>query len=138
MKYKYTSFFPPDETLKWVKKPMVAVEVFGISGAQTFNALVDSGADCSLFNINIAQALGIDLAGCKQVKMRGISGGVAGYRLEDVGIKLEGVNKIIKIPVCFADSSSVGVLLGQEGFFDQNRIKFEKDHDTFEINPVNK
>ena len=58
--------------------------------------------------------------------------------MEDVEIRAEGINKKIKIPVCFADSSSVGILLGQEGFFDKHRIKFEKDHDSFEITPVKK
>ena len=35
-------------------------------------------------------------------------------------------------PVVFIDTD-FPVLLGQEGFFDNHRIKFEKDHDTFEI-----
>lgn len=39
----------------------------------------------------------------------------------------------IKITAGFIDSDSVNALLGQEGFFDNYRIKFEKDHDAFEI-----
>jgi len=138
MKYRYTSFFPPDNSLKWVKKPIVSIEIFGPSGRQTFDALIDSGADCSLFNIQIAQALGLDLSVARRIRMTGISGGVEGYRLEDIEIKIEGIGKTIKIPVCFADSPSIGTLLGQEGFFDQYRIKFEKDHDSFEITPTTK
>lgn len=38
-------------------------------------------------------------------------------------------------PVVFIDSD-VPVLLGRERFFDQYRIKFEQDHDTYEIVPV--
>jgi hypothetical protein len=30
----------------------------------------------------------------------------------------------------------VGLLLGQEGFFDKYRIRFEKDYDNFEVIPV--
>lgn len=41
-----------------------------------------------------------------------------------------------RIPVGFIDSQSVDILLGQEGFFDEFRIKFEKDHDTFEVVPT--
>lgn len=45
------------------------------------------------------------------------------------------MERSIKIPVCFVQSPTVGLLLGEEGFFDLYRIKFEKDHDTFEITP---
>jgi len=48
------------------------------------------------------------------------------------------MNKKIKIPVGFINSDSVGLLLGQEGFFDNYRIKFERDHNVFEITPVKK
>jgi hypothetical protein len=38
-------------------------------------------------------------------------------------------------PVIFIDTD-IPVLLGREGFFDRYRIKFEQDHDTFEIVPA--
>ena len=71
----------------------------------------------------------------KPVKFTGISGHINGFRLEKVKIQIEGIAKSVEIPVCFVDSPTVGLLLGQEGFFDNHRIKFEKDHDTFEIVP---
>jgi len=37
-----------------------------------------------------------------------------------------------------SNSQSVGILLRQDSFFDLHRIKFEKDHDTFEITSVKK
>jgi hypothetical protein len=45
MKYRYTSFFPPDKTLKFVKKPIISIEVFGPRDSQKFDALIDSGAE---------------------------------------------------------------------------------------------
>lgn len=74
----------------------------------------------------------------KTVKFTGISGNVNGHRIEKVKIKIDGFSESIQIPACFVDSPTVGLLLGQEGFFDLHRIKFEKDHDTFEINSVKK
>ena len=138
MKYSYTSFFPPDRTLKWIKKPIISIEVFGPKNSIKFAALVDSGADCSLFNIQVAEALNIDLSNAKPARFTGISGQIDGYRIEKVKIKVDGIDNLVEIPVCFVKSPTVGLLLGQEGFFDQYRIKFEKDHDTFEINPVKK
>ena len=136
MKYRYTSFFPPEKTLKWVKRPLIRIEVFGAKEKRVFDALVDSGADCSLFNLEVAELLDIDLSKAKERKFTGISGTVTGYYLPEVEIKVDGVDRPIKIPVCFLQSPTVGLLLGEEGFFDSYRIKFEKDHDTFEIIPA--
>lgn len=63
----------------------------------------------------------------------GIAGNVDGYRVDKLKIKVNGFSEAIEIPACFVDSPSVGILLGQDGFFDLHRIKFEKDHDTFEV-----
>lgn len=138
MKYRYTSFFPPDKTLKWIKKSIVSIEVFGLKDSRNFDALVDSGADCSLFNIQVAEVLGINLSNARPANFTGISGQINGYRLEKVKIKVDGIDESVEIPVCFVNSPTVGLLLGQEGFFDQYRIKFEKDHDIFEINSIKK
>lgn len=138
MKYRYTSFYPPDRTVKFIKKPIVSIEVFGSNDSKKFGALLDSGADCSLFNVEIADVLKIDLSNAKPVKFTGISGHIDGFRLEKVKIKVDCITDPIEIPVCFVNSPTVSLLLGEEGFFDLHRIKFEKDHDTFEITPVKK
>ena len=63
-------------------------------------------------------------------------GAITTYLIENIEIKVENMENKVKIPVSFIESETVGIVLGQEGFFDQYRIKFEKDHDTFEINPI--
>lgn len=138
MKYQYTSFFPGDESLRWTKRPMVEIEVFGSKGNRKFNALIDSGADASLFNIGVANILGFDLSQAKKRNFTGITGATLVYFFEGVEIKVEGMEESINIPVGFIKSDSVSLLLGQEGFFDSYRIKFEKDHDTFEITSLKK
>ena len=139
MKYPYSAQLKNITTSKLIKKPLLGIEIFGTQDKkQKFIALVDSGADCSLFNIQIAELLDIDLSKGESVPMTGISGTIKAIRIEEVPITIEGTSDTIKIPACFVDSPTVGALLGQEGFFDQNRIKFEKDHDTFEINPIRK
>jgi len=86
----------------------------------------------------VAEVLGINLSDAKPANFTGISGQINGYRLEKVKIKIDGIDELVEIPVCFVNSPTVGLLLGQEGFFDQYRIKFEKDHDIFEINSFKK
>jgi hypothetical protein len=44
----------------------------------------------------------------------------------------------VEVPAWFVDSENVNILLGQEVFFEMFKIKFEKDHDVFELTPVKK
>lgn len=137
MKYNYTSFYIEGRS-KAIKRPMIEIEVFGPGDSKKFDALIDSGADVSLFNLEIAEALGIDLVNAKPANFTGIAGSVNGYRIDKTKIKVDGFAQAVEIPACFVDSPSVGILLGQDGFFDLHRIKFEKDHDAFEITSVKK
>ena len=138
MTYRYTisPFRSPGGTLTLVKRPIVAVEIFGPLRRATFSALVDSGADISLFQIDIANMLGIDLTNAPTKPIAGISGTITGYYVKAVEIQLEGATARITIPAYFAASPTIGALLGQEGFFDQHRIVFTKSKDTFQLIPA--
>src|SRR3989338_10650869 len=103
MKYKYSTVFPPSYTKKFIRRPMVE----------------------------------IDLKNAKQDNVTGITGHGEIF-FTDIEIKIEHLDNKIRIPDGFIKSPHVSVLLGQEAFFDLNRIKFERDHNTFEINPVGK
>ena len=135
MRYEYTNYLPGG-TGKLIRRPMVGITIFGPSGSLRDFALVDSGADRTLFNIQVAQTLGIDLSHARKSFMHGIVGGKDALTVV-IEIQPDHLDKIT-IPISFIDSNSFSSLLGQEGFFDQHRIKFEKDHNVFEINPVRK
>ena len=51
-----------------------------------------------------------------------------------LSLRIEQQAEPFTAPVVFVDTD-VPVLLGREAFFDRYRIKFEQDHDTFEITP---
>ncbi|MBI3020043.1 MAG: retroviral-like aspartic protease family protein [Parcubacteria group bacterium] len=137
MKYVYRIPAPLqlDAKGKYIKRPMVEIEIFGAKGKMKQLALIDSGADVSLFNYEIAEFIGIDLSNAKKFPVIGVTGMGEFDVVDEVEIKVEHLEKT-KIPVGFIKSQHVAALLGQEGFFDHNRIRFEKDHDTFEIIPV--
>ena len=98
-------------------------------------AIVDSGADNCLFNIEYAKIIGIDLEKCEKTRTIGVEGEGKEIFLTNLEIQVENLAKV-KVPVGFIDSKSVIGLLGQAGFFDLHRIKFERDHNTFEINQI--
>ncbi|KKR79863.1 MAG: hypothetical protein UU24_C0001G0022 [Candidatus Nomurabacteria bacterium GW2011_GWA2_40_9] len=134
MKYSYLTSFNP-RTGQHFRRPIVDVEIFGPTGNFSTIALLDSGADNCLFNIEYAKEIGIDLNKCTKTSTTGVEGDRTDVYLTEIYIQVKFLDKI-KIEVGFIDSRSVNGLLGQIGFFDLNRIKFERDHGTFEINPV--
>jgi hypothetical protein len=130
MKYSYTSTLAVDTQGHYAKRPMIEVELIGkkwINGL----ALIDSGADCNMINIEYAEPLGI-LHG-KEKEYTGIEGKQMKCFIANIPINVKHFDLPISIPFAFIDSPAVDILLGQEGFFDKFRIKFEKDHNVFEI-----
>ena len=95
-------------------------------------ALIDSGADQTMVNTAYAKELGIDL---KQASVRPVNGivGAQDTLVAPFTLKFVDLHEELIVPACYIDSPNVNILIGEEGFFDEYRIKFEKDHDTFEI-----
>src|SRR3989344_3057869 len=137
MKYRYLVTSNRDLNKPHFRRPIVDVEIFGPKGSINTIALLDSGADNCLFNIGYAELIGIDLAKCEKAVTTSVEGGMKDVYLTNIVIRVKGLEKI-SVPIAFIDSDSVNSLLGQIGFFDQNKIKFERDHDIFEIIPVKK
>lgn len=119
------------------RRPIVGITLYGPQKEILTDALIDSGADYCLFNIQYATYIGVNLKKCDKSKTTGVEGGIVDVFITDIYIKVNNLEKI-KIPVGFIDSNSVNGLIGQIGFFDLNRIKFERDHNTFEITPKEK
>ena len=112
---------------------MIEVEVFGlVEVAGTFQlsgstpvrttVLVDSGADTSLLDGTLAQALGINLAQCPQVTSTGVAG-TAVFREGLVLMNLCG--RWVPIPASFSNGPlGHEQLLGRAGAFDALNLCF--------------
>ena len=83
----------------------------------------------------IAEAFEIDRTTCVQHAVMGVSMEPIPGFIEHLSFRIQGHDEHFDAPVVFIDTD-IPVLLGREGFFDQYRIKFEQDHDTFELTPV--
>jgi len=95
-------------------------------------AIVDSGSDITLMDFDIAQFLEIDLSKCREVNLGGITGKGVGY-VSDIAIVVERFTKEIAVPVVFTKELNTGILLGQEGFFDNYKVTFDKRHTMFSL-----
>ncbi|KRQ15359.1 aspartyl protease family protein [Bradyrhizobium manausense] len=138
MKYKY-SVVPGQLDIggRVTRRPVVEVEISNGKVARKFLALIDSGADQITMPAAIAEALGIDRAACKTRSVFGISMEHSEGFVAELSFRLRNQASSFTAPVIFIDTD-VPVLLGREGFFDHHRIRFEQDHDTFAIAPINR
>ena len=136
MQYKYTDYLP-GATGKLIRRPMIEITIFGPKGTHKELALLDSGSDQTLLSMEVANFLEIDLSNARIGSTRGIVGGGTETKTVTLEIQAEYLNKI-KIPVGFMETKNFNALLGQDGFFDLHKIKFERDHKVFEIQPVKK
>ena len=124
-----------DSRGRMVKRPVLILELMAKDGSiLEVPAIVDSGADTTTVNIEYAEALGIEL------REKGLILGVGKGKIErytgHLPFKIKQTDFELDVPAWYVDSENVGILLGQEYFFDSFRIKFEKDHNAFEIMPV--
>ncbi len=130
MNYRYTSLEPASKR----RVPLVKVTLTHQTKKVTVLAMLDSGADICVFNLGYAVALGLDLNQCEQVTVSGVEGVAQDCYKTVIDLELEGLPKIT-VPVLFIDSSGVDGLLGQEGFFDQHIVTFNRKGNRFEIVP---
>ena len=136
MKFKYfTTYGVLDCRGKTVKRPMLELELLDLKGNKVFDslALVDSGADTTMVNIQYATALGVDLSKANNREVVGIGNSKVPVKVGTFSFRIKRMGDEVKVPTWFVDSPNVNILLGQEVFFENYRIKFEKDHDTFEV-----
>jgi len=136
MKYKYSAASGQmNVDGRFTKRPVVEVEISNGARKRKFLALIDSGADQIIMPAVIAEVLGIDRGTSPKRTAMGISMERLDGFVRHLTFQIEHLPEPFTAPVIFVDTD-VPVLLGREGFFDQNRIKFEQDHGTFEISPT--
>lgn len=122
----------------WFARPIIPVRLIYNNNILNIAALIDSGADFCLFNAEIGRRLGVTIEEGRLLKFFGIAKTPIEVYLYPIKLQVIGIDHIINIPVGFTESPGATAILGQEGFFDAYRIKFERDHNIIEITPVKK
>ena len=115
------------EILVW--RPMVDVVLAGPQDFRNVKALIDTGADDCLVHGEFADKLGIEFIGKKKIT------GVGANSIIDYGeieILVKHFNTKINTVAGFTELP-FSCLLEQTGFFDNYRVRFEKDIRRFEI-----
>jgi hypothetical protein len=138
MKFQYlTDLNSKTTTGKHKKRPVVEVVLSRNGKRREFLAVIDSGADVTMMSTQIADMFEIDWKQLPTSRTLGISGTTQVSYLGSMDVAVKKIGEALTLPVLFTEAN-IPILLGQEGFFDAYRIKFEKDHDTFEITKSNR
>lgn len=129
MKYSYKPFplSYPDPVIQIDYAWRPALNVFiSQSGRRSapVQAIVDTGADHSVFDAGIAEAIGIQIPQEKQVSFSGVGKGpeTTGY-LHTVTLTVAA--QTYEAPIIFAYDLSLMGVLGQIGFFNQFIVTFD-------------
>ena len=113
------------------KKPIVAVRISAGPKYLDTSALVDSGADYSIFDAQFAEALGLVLTNGKPIPLVGLDGNKQDGYLHPVAIRIIAASKAwqpIKGEVIFKKDmpSELGNLLGRHDFFQALMLGFDE------------
>lgn len=135
MKFKYSVAAGLLDTRgKMVKRPILELEIKNPHGRTVVvPAVIDSGADTTTLNRQYADFLGVDLSRAKEREIIGIGENKVPTHVSSFRFKIRQLDIEMEVPAWYVDSKHVNVLLGQEVFFEMFKIKFEKDHDMFEV-----
>lgn len=92
-------------------------------------ALVDSGADCSVIPMGLAEVLNLDLTGLKQDSF-GFGGKIECIE-SDISVALQQNHETheLKIPILVSSDDSCPIILGRNKFFDKFKITFDGKHE---------
>lgn len=96
--------------------------------------LVDSGADISCFDMELARELGIDLGEAESIS----SWGITGEEFKGYSVKMVARIRDWEFPIAAIFSDKINrafCVLGQEGLFDQARVIFERYKWNLDIHP---
>ena len=99
-----------------VEPPTIAIIVIAPSGQRyTVDVILDSGADGSLLDVEVAEALGLDLTNARRLSISGIGGSGGEARVAELDVELLGRADLRgRIEIAFAAdvADTFGNLLG--------------------------
>lgn len=137
MIFPYSKIRTHDKSLPYSVLPLINVNISYQSKSIISRALIDSGADVNLINSQFAKPLGFDYRTGTKSSLKGIVNQSIDIYLHDIEFELPRVSrKRIVMSFGFINSPTVGILLGQKGFFDNFKVTFEKFNNSFEIEEI--
>lgn len=127
MKFRYKRYGPG------ILRPVIPIRIRSRSRSVDYEVLVDSGADSCIFDAQIADILGIDLADGERRIVAGITGVQKPYVVHPVTIEVGG--RVFETVAGFLpDMPPLGYgVVGQQGFFEHFIVRFDLARGEIEL-----
>ncbi len=113
------------KSLLGVSRPIIPVQLSLGDHRIDYEVLIDSGADVSLFDAQVADALGINLKECDVADIRGLTHHSQPCYLHPVTIYVGAIPLFLQVGFIHDTGSSYGIV-GQKGFFEAFKIAFDR------------
>lgn len=107
-------------------QPIIPVTIHGTTGFRNVFALVDSGAEHSVFSLDLLASLRLDTKNAHAVEIIGVGGNVSRGYLLDVRLQLQKHRWIAPAVFSEAVHSGAPMILGQAGFFEFFTVSFKR------------
>ncbi len=105
-------------------KPIIPITLKHGQTNIDIRAIVDSGADYSIFDAIYAEQIGIPVTRFEQLKIDGIAGSLIGNLCN---VKIKVIDEYLDVPVLFVKNYSGPFnILGRKGFFEKHIITFDE------------
>ena len=133
LKYRKSSSPAPFSKSQKLLKPIIPVSLSANNLSVRYEALIDSGADFSIFPTGIAKKLAADLPSLKKIYFSSATGEMVEGLISHVFLNIGEGNFDTKI--VFADLPGNMGILGQCGFFDKFTVQFDLIRKEIEVKP---
>lgn len=128
MKFRYKKYAPG------IIRPVIPIEIIFEDKMVSYEVLVDSGADCNIFDAQIADILQIKLTSGKKSEIAGITGTVESFYIHKLDLKVGGyLVKDVEIGFLKQIGQHGYGIVGQKGFFDIFIVKFDLIKEEIEL-----
>lgn len=137
---EYVSVFPGTKDFRLILRPVITIRIIGPKAGARWDALVDTGADETLFPWSLAETLGIELDHQMTSEAAGISGDRLKIHYGHVDLRVESSQELVswKTTVGFVDFSSPSdevIILGHGGCLDFFTATFDGENAELDLTP---
>lgn len=128
--YDYTPRFTARGSATFSYRPLLEVDISHGERTRRAKALVDSGTELTIVDLNLAERLGISPEGHKRAVITAFATEREAF-LAPVVIAVPGYGDALRTTVLCAPDPEFEIILGQDDFFRRFFVKFEKAKNKF-------
>lgn len=137
---EYVSIYPGSNDYRLILRPIVTIRIIGPKAEARWDALVDTGADETLFPLSLAEVLGVELNHELTSEAAGISGDRLKIYYGEVELQIESGQDVVAWQtvvgfVDFGSSRDEVIILGHGGCLDFFTAVFDGEKAELELLP---